>query len=134
MFEYFNKKEQAEEMANLQVQGFTELLVSDNNEYIKSWFPNSEVIRELTTQERATVYLNSVIGKKKNIDLGKEELINVRSELQRILSSELTSINPLLKLVHEDFNCIRTSKGYLLYFGKEDPRKKKKGMGKGRKH
>jgi hypothetical protein len=127
-FEYFYMKETAEKMAMTQIEMFRNTAVSNNNEYFERWFPNSVVRSELSAKERGAAYLHSIIGNKPFVKLSKEELRKHLSYIRILCDSELTSANPILHLVDDNFNCIESGKNYILYYGKEDPRTKKKAM------
>lgn len=127
-FEFFYAKEKAEKMADTQADRFKKMLSSANNEYIQRWFPNSDVIREATTGEKATKYLNGIIGNNEYAILSQEELDKHISAICEMLNSDLKSTNSILHSVDKNFNCIKSGKNYILYYGKEDPRPKKKSM------
>lgn len=133
-FEFFYMKELAGQMVQAQVEGFREMLASGTNEYVQRWFPTSKVSRELSVNERAQIYLKDVLGNNLFVTLSEEELQKHTSFIQKLFNSTLKSINPILHLIDENYNCKKSGKNYILYYGKEDPRVKKKPMGKRAKH
>ena len=131
-FEFFYVKENAEKIADTQIKGFAEILLSADDGYIKRWFPNSNVKRELSLKEQGIIYLNIIIGKNAYVKLSKTELRKHISVIRELFNSDLKSVNPILHLVDENFNCIKSGENYILYYGKEDPRIKKKPLKKRR--
>ena len=127
-FEFFSQKEKAEELNKTQITAFEEMLLSDNNRFVKEWFPHSKICREISLRERAAKHLSHIIGKEHFVRLTKDELRTHLSVVRKLLNTNLTSPNPILHLVDEKFNCIESGGKYILYYGAEDPRSKKKSM------
>ena len=127
-FEFFYAKQKAENMARLQLENFKKAISSDNNKFFENWFPESNIIRELSLEEQGKVYLDNLIGKKAFIEIPKEEMQKHICFIKRLFNSPLKSFNPILHLVDADYHCIESGHNYVLYHGKEDPRTKKKHM------
>jgi len=135
-FEFYYIRESAEDMSNQQIEVFQNELAKNTN-YIQKWFQASNVKQELSAIEKSKLYLNNVIGTKNYVTLKKEELRKVLSVIRENFNSDLTSTTPILHLVDENFNCERNGNQYDLYYGTENPRKKKKigePMRKSKKH
>lgn len=132
-FKYFRVKEAAEELTEKQEQGFAEMLASGDDAYIKQWFPYSTVRRELSVKEQCSIHLHDLIGKEPFVRLTREELWHHLSVVRDLFNSRLKQANAILHLVDEKFNCNESGSDYILYYGTEDPRVKKKAMGKRQK-
>jgi hypothetical protein len=132
-FDFFHIKEDAERMANMQVQTFSEMITKGDSEYIQRWFGPSTITLALTAKERAFTYLMDVVGKQGWTKVNREELKKHLSVVQTLFNSNLKTANPILHLVNEKFNCKQSGKNYILYYGDEDPRIKTKAMAMRRK-
>ena len=136
-FEYFHVKESAEKIANTCIENFKATISEDIpqiEKFLKKWFPGVSVKREETAQAYCKNYLLSLIGKKPFITLTKEELKTHISLIRERLRVDIKSPKILLKMVDENFNLVRkTYEEVILYYGAEDPRTKRKPMGKVRK-
>lgn len=132
-FEFFYQKENAEELNKAQNAAFDNMILSDSNKLVENWFPYSSIRREISAKARARKYLLNVIGKEPFVRLSKDELLDHLSVIREIFNSSLKSIKPILHLVDEKFNYIESGSKYILYYGTEDPRIKKKPMKKRRK-
>lgn len=134
-FEYFTAKENAEKIAALQRKKFKEILLdnAETEKYIKYWFPQSLFEQELSAKAFCAMYLAKVVGKDKYVKLSKDELKTHLSVVRSSFNSDLTQIKPILKLVDDNYNYIKRTKDYILYYGDKDPRIKRKPMGKRRK-
>lgn len=127
-FEFFCQKEDAEKYVTKHIKDFRKMLLSDDTAFVQDWFPLSSISRELSVVERATIYLKNIIGSKNYITLSKDELKKHLSVIRELFNSPLTSPNPILHLVDEKFNCEQNGTKYDLYYGKENPRTKRKPM------
>lgn len=132
-FEFFYQKENAEELNKAQNAAFDNMILSDSNKLVEIWFPYSSIRREISAKERARKYLLNVIGKEPFVRLSRDELRDHLSVIKEIFNSSLKSIKPILHLVDEKFNYIESGSKYILYYGTDDPRIKKKPMKKRRK-
>ena len=103
-------------------------------QFFKKWFPDVSVKREETAEAYCKNYLLSLIGKKPFITLTKEELKIHTSVIRERFGVDIKTPKKLLKMVDEKFNLGRkTDTEVILYYGTEDPRIKRKPMGKVRK-
>ena len=136
-FEYFRIKESAEIIANNCIDKFKAILLEDMpqiEQFFKKWFPNVSVKREETAESYCKNYLLSLIGKKPFITLTKEELKTHTTVIRERFGIDIKSPKKLLKMVDEKFNLGRkTDTEVILYYATEDPRTKRKPMGKARK-
>lgn len=129
-FEFFHIKEDAEDMANSQIQKFEEAVLMGDDSGIAAWFPESEILREISLKERGKIYLDKVIGVNKWVVLSKEQLRQHLTVIRDMFCSNYKNANAILHLVDELYNCNDSGKKFLLYYGTEDPRIKKKAMKK----
>ena len=129
-FEFFYQKEVAERYAYNQIQTFAQKVSENSTDFVQEWFPLSSIKWELSVAERATIYMKNVIGPRNYITLSKCELKEHISVIREMFHSSLKSPNPILHLVDEKFNCEPNGENYDLYYGTENPRKKKKSMRK----
>lgn len=136
-FEYFRIKESAEIIANNCIDKFKAILLEDMpqiEQFFKMWFPDVTVKREETAESYCKNYLLSLIGKKPFITLTKEELKIHTSVIRERFGVDIKSPKILLEMVDKNFKLGRkTDKEVILYYGTEDPRTKRKPMGKARK-
>ena len=132
-FEFFYVKENAEELAVRQTRGFQAMLASDSNKMVEAWFPNSNIVRELSAKERAIVYIKNLIGKYPYIELSKTERETHCAAICNILQVSMSSFQSVLHRIDPKFNCIESGNKYILYYGENDPRIKKVAMKKRRK-
>ena len=129
-FEFFYLKEIAEKMGKTQQDRFMEMLLSDDNTFVKRWFPDYVLVsREESPQEKASLYLNNLMGTKRWERLSIEDFKKHIRIIKELFGSELTSAKRLLHLVDEKFNFERSgSNHYYLYYGDENPKMKKHSM------
>ena len=137
-FEYFRIKESAEIIANNCIDKFKAILLEDMPQierFFKMWFPNVSVKREETAESYCKNYLLSLIGKKPYITLTKVEWETTHKPIIRErFGVDIKSSKILLGMVDKNFKIGRkTEKELILYYGTEDPRIKRKPMGKARK-
>lgn len=135
-FEYFRIKESAEIIANNCIDKFKAILLEDMpkiEQFFKMWFPDVSVKREETAEAYCKNYLFSLIGKKPFITLNKDELKTHASVIRERFGVDIKSPKILLGMVDENFKLGRkTDNEVILFYGAEDPRTKRKPMGKAR--
>ena len=103
-------------------------------QFFKKWFPDVSIKREETAESYCKNYLLSLIGKKIFITLTKEELKIHTSVIRERFGVDIKSPKILLEMVDKNFKLGRkTDIEVILYYGTEDPRTKRKPMGKARK-
>jgi len=129
-FEFFNIKEKATKMTVLQEEKFTEMLSSDNNEFVEHWFPNSDVRRELSAKECAAIYLKDILGLEKQVRLSKDEFNKHVFEVRKLCGLNYTSAKPILHSIDLLFNYKQIRDDCIFYYGEKAPCLRKKSMRK----
>lgn len=120
-FEFFYIKENAEKMTLLQTNGFDEMLLSGNHELVERWFPKSTIECELSPKERATLYLNDIIGPEESVRLSRDDFRQHLDVIRELFNSSLKLAKPILHLVNDKFNYEQVGDWYILYYGDNNP-------------
>lgn len=130
-FEYYYQKELAEKYVMQHINKFKRDLFNNEDFFVKSWFPNSNFRREISLVEKATIYLWGILKDQHYATISKTMYDHITEVLKGMLNTDLTSLNPILHLIDEKFNCERRgSDTYDLYYGETNPHYKKKPMKK----